>query len=89
MPGRGSPPCSRMDGTTLLWRLAGSRLALAAGTSRRLALGTSAPLVCLSKYENHTGDSGQKGVDGMIAVLQATIDTLQGQLEVKDRQIEQ
>lgn len=25
----------------------------------------------------------------MIAVLQATIDTLQGQLEVKDRQIEQ
>ena len=28
-------------------------------------------------------------VDGMIAVLQATIDTLQGQLEVKDRQIEQ
>lgn len=28
-------------------------------------------------------------VDGIIAVLQATIDTLQGQLEVKDRQIEQ
>lgn len=28
-------------------------------------------------------------VDGMIAVLQVTIDTLQGQLEVKDRQIEQ
>ena len=28
-------------------------------------------------------------VEGMIAVLQATIDTLQGQLEVKDRQIEQ
>ena len=28
-------------------------------------------------------------VDGMIAVLQATINTLQGQLEVKDRQIEQ
>ena len=28
-------------------------------------------------------------VDGMTAVLQATIDTLQGQLEVKDRQIEQ
>ena len=28
-------------------------------------------------------------VDGLIAVLQATIDTLQGQLEVKDRQIEQ
>ena len=28
-------------------------------------------------------------VDGMIAVLQATIDTLQGQLDVKDRQIEQ
>ena len=28
-------------------------------------------------------------VDGMIAVLQATMDTLQGQLEVKDRQIEQ
>ena len=28
-------------------------------------------------------------VDGMISVLQATIDTLQGQLEVKDRQIEQ
>ena len=28
-------------------------------------------------------------VDGMIAVLQATIGTLQGQLEVKDRQIEQ
>lgn len=27
--------------------------------------------------------------DGLIAVLQATIDTLQGQLEVKDRQIEQ
>ena len=26
---------------------------------------------------------------GMVAVLQATIDTLQGQLEVKDRQIEQ
>ena len=29
------------------------------------------------------------GVDGVISVLQATIDTLQGQLEVKDRQIEQ
>ena len=28
-------------------------------------------------------------VDGLISVLQATIDTLQGQLEVKDRQIEQ
>ena len=28
-------------------------------------------------------------VDGVISVLQATIDTLQGQLEVKDRQIEQ
>ena len=28
------------------------------------------------------------GVDGVISVLQATIDTLQGQLEVKDRQIE-
>ena len=28
-------------------------------------------------------------VDGLIAVLRATIDTLQGQLEVKDRQIEQ
>ena len=27
--------------------------------------------------------------DGLIAILQATIDTLQGQLEVKDRQIEQ
>ncbi len=27
--------------------------------------------------------------DGLIAVLQATIDTLQGQLEVKDRQLEQ
>lgn len=27
--------------------------------------------------------------DGVISVLQATIDTLQGQLEVKDRQIEQ
>ena len=27
-------------------------------------------------------------VDGVISVLQATIDTLQGQLEVKDRQIE-
>ena len=26
---------------------------------------------------------------GVVAVLQATIDTLQGQLEVKDRQIEQ
>ena len=29
------------------------------------------------------------GVDGVISVLQATIDTLQGQLEMKDRQIEQ
>ena len=28
-------------------------------------------------------------VDGVISVLQATIDMLQGQLEVKDRQIEQ
>ena len=28
-------------------------------------------------------------VDGVISVLQATIDTLQGQLEVKDRQIDQ
>ena len=28
-------------------------------------------------------------VDGVISVLKATIDTLQGQLEVKDRQIEQ
>ena len=28
-------------------------------------------------------------VDGVISVLQATIDTLQGQLEVKDRQLEQ
>lgn len=28
-------------------------------------------------------------VDGVVSVLQATIDTLQGQLEVKDRQIEQ
>lgn len=28
-------------------------------------------------------------VDGMISVLQSTIDALQGQLEVKDRQIEQ
>ena len=28
-------------------------------------------------------------VDGVISVLQSTIDTLQGQLEVKDRQIEQ
>ena len=28
-------------------------------------------------------------VDGVISVLQATIDTMQGQLEVKDRQIEQ
>ena len=28
-------------------------------------------------------------VDGVISVLQATIDTLQGQLKVKDRQIEQ
>ena len=32
---------------------------------------------------------GDGSVDGLIAVLQATIDTLQGQLEVKDRQIEQ
>lgn len=32
---------------------------------------------------------GQGQDDGLIAVLQATIDTLQGQLEVKDRQIEQ
>ena len=28
-------------------------------------------------------------VGGLVCVLQATIDTLQGQLEVKDRQIEQ
>ena len=28
-------------------------------------------------------------VDGVVSVLQATIDTLQGQLEVKDRQLEQ
>ena len=40
---------------------------------------------------NHQPVDGQVDgpVDGMIAVLQATIDTLQGQLEVKDRQIEQ
>lgn len=40
---------------------------------------------------NHQSVGGQVDgpVDGMIAVLQATIDTLQGQLEVKDRQIEQ
>lgn len=40
---------------------------------------------------NHQLVDGQVDgpVDGMIAVLQATIDTLQGQLEVKDRQIEQ
>ena len=30
----------------------------------------------------------QSQEDGVVAVLQATIDTLQGQLEVKDRQIE-
>ena len=34
-------------------------------------------------------DAPSTEVDGLIAVLQATIDTLQGQLEVKDRQIEQ
>lgn len=40
---------------------------------------------------NHQPVDGQVDgpVDGLIAVLQATIDTLQGQLEVKDRQIEQ
>ncbi len=40
---------------------------------------------------NHQPVDGQVDgpVDGMIVVLQATIDTLQGQLEVKDRQIEQ
>jgi len=40
---------------------------------------------------NHQPVDGQVDgpVDGMIAVLQVTIDTLQGQLEVKDRQIEQ
>lgn len=34
-------------------------------------------------------DAPSTGVDGVISVLQATINTLQGQLEVKDRQIEQ
>ena len=34
-------------------------------------------------------DAPSTEVDGLISVLQATIDTLQGQLEVKDRQIEQ
>ena len=34
-------------------------------------------------------DAPSTEIDGLIAVLQATIDTLQGQLEVKDRQIEQ
>ncbi|WP_289119963.1 hypothetical protein [uncultured Bacteroides sp.] len=34
-------------------------------------------------------DASSTEVDGLIVVLQATIDTLQGQLEVKDRQIEQ
>ena len=34
-------------------------------------------------------DAPSTGVVGVISVLQATIDTLQGQLEVKDRQIEQ
>ena len=34
-------------------------------------------------------DEKTVAVDGVISVLQATIDTLQGQLEVKDRQIEQ
>lgn len=34
-------------------------------------------------------DGASTEVDGVMAVLQATIDTLQGQLEVKDRQIEQ
>lgn len=40
---------------------------------------------------NHQPVDGQVDgpVDGLIAVLQATIETLQGQLEVKDRQIEQ
>ena len=40
---------------------------------------------------NHQPVDGQVdgSVDGMIAVLRDTIDTLQGQLEVKDRQIEQ
>ena len=34
-------------------------------------------------------DEKTVAVDGVISVLQATIDTLQGQLEMKDRQIEQ
>ena len=34
-------------------------------------------------------DEKTVAVDGVISVLKATIDTLQGQLEVKDRQIEQ
>lgn len=37
----------------------------------------------------HGAVSEQSQEDGVVAVLQATIDTLQGQLEVKDRQIEQ
>lgn len=34
-------------------------------------------------------DAPSTAVDGIVSVLQATIGTLQGQLEVKDRQIEQ
>ena len=40
--------------------------------------------------ERSNGAVSEQGrEDGLIAILQATIDTLQGQLEVKDRQIEQ
>ena len=40
--------------------------------------------------ERSIGAVPEQGQDaGLVAVLQATIDTLQGQLEVKDRQIEQ
>jgi len=40
--------------------------------------------------EHSSGAVAEQGrEDSLIAILQATIDTLQGQLEVKDRQIEQ
>ncbi len=45
-----------------------------------------------TEIENHTQPTSQTEsheVGDLVCVLQATIDTLQGQLEVKDRQIEQ
>jgi len=42
-----------------------------------------------TEIENQTQTKSQTEVCDLVCVLQATIDTLQGQLEVKDRQIEQ